>query len=65
MQRTMTLALLFSLLCLLATPNVFGRSWLDSFEGEINGMPYRYFLPADYDESIEYLRSPHFMYQPE
>ena len=54
MRLAMTFTALVNAFFLLAIPNSQGRTWQDGLEGTFEGMSYRYYLPADYDESIEY-----------
>ena len=37
-----------------SSAEVQARTWQEGVEGEIDGMSYRYYLPADYDPAVEY-----------
>ncbi len=52
--RPLTLTLFTCAFFSLVVSDSEGRRWNDGLEGEIDGMSYRYYLPADYDNSIEY-----------
>ena len=55
MHQTITLAALVTSISLLLASDSFGqRTWEAGIQGELDGMSYRYYLPADYDSSLEY-----------
>ncbi len=54
MRQTLILAALVSVSFLTAASNSLGRTWEVGVEGNLGGMPYRYYLPAGYDSSIQY-----------
>ncbi len=55
MHQTITLAVLVtSIPLLLASDSRGQRTWEAGIQGELDGMSYRYYLPADYDSSLDY-----------
>jgi len=54
MRRTLILVALVSTFFLPAVSYAQSRTWQEGLEGIFEGMSYRYYLPAGYDESIEY-----------
>ncbi len=54
MIRFATLAVLVGALSFTAVSTSLGRPWQEGIEGSLGVMPYRYYLPAGYDDSIDY-----------
>ncbi|MEM8946902.1 MAG: alpha/beta hydrolase-fold protein [Planctomycetota bacterium] len=54
MQSTLTRLALTNVFLCCAVAASQARTWQEGLEGEIDGMSYRYYLPADYDSSKQY-----------